>query len=264
MQRKSAFKAELYKGLNIMRLLNRLSLKAYAEETDPANEPEDKGGEGNNPQLTFNFEAMIAQARKEEKDKLYPRLKKAEDEVKVLTSSVNKYLLENAALKEELEKMKSSKGDSKEITELKSKIEALEAENKALKESISNEDEIRNKIKAEYEIKLYAKEQLEANKGEILSIFASEIVGDTKEAIDQAIIAAKEKTLSIKKDLGLVDEDGKEITTPKKKSPADKKKAPPAAPADGGDEETFDAEYIRNLDPRSPEYAEFRKKMGLK
>ena len=261
MQRKSAFKAELYKGLNIMRLLNRLSLKAYAEETDPANEPEDKGGEGNQP--SFNFEAMIAQARKEEKDKLYPRLKKAEEEVKVLTASVNKYLLEIAALKEELEKMKSSKGDSKEITELKSKIEALEAENKTLKESAPNEDEIRNKIKAEYEIKMYAKEQLEANKGEILSMFASEIVGDTKEAIDQAIIAAKEKTLSIKKDLGLVDEDGKEIT-PKKKSPADKKKAPPAAPADGGDEETFDAEYIRNLDPRSPEYAEFRKKMGLK
>ena len=30
------------------------------------------------------------------------------------------------------------------------------------------------------------------------------------------------------------------------------------------DGEEFDAEYVRNLDPRSKEYAEFRKKMGLK
>ena len=51
-----------------------------------------------------------------------------------------------------------------------------------------------------------------------------------------------------------------------KKTPAPQKqkKAPASNPATDGDGEEFDAEYIRNLDPRSKEYAEFRKKMGLR
>lgn len=264
MQTKSAFTAELNKGFMFKshRILERLALRAFADEGgDPA--PED----GGNPQTppSVNFEQMIAQARKEEKDKLYPRIKKAEEEVKTLTGSVNKYLLENAALKDELEKLKNNSGDATKIKELEDKITALENENKTLKENTPNEDEIRQRIEAEFEVKMYAQEQITANKDSIISILIPEIIGNTKEEIDSAIASAKEKTKTIKRDLGLDVDDEGEDKSKEKKTPAPKqKKAPASAPAvdDSGDE--FDAEYVRNLDPRSKEYAEFRKKMGLK
>lgn len=256
MQNKRAFNAE--PNRRFLRIMDKIILLAHADENDPT--PTDP--EGNEP-ASINFEQAIAQARKEEKDKLYPRIKKAEDEVKTLTASVNKYLLENAALKDELEKMKSQPADPK-IKELEEKVTSLETENKTLKETAPSEEELRKKIEAEYEVKLYAQEQISANKDSIISILIPEITGTTKEEIDSAIASAKEKTITIKKDLGIeVDDEGNE---PKKTKtePAKQKKAPPANPASDNDGDEFDAEYVRNLDPSSKEYAEFRKKMGLR
>lgn len=216
-----------------------------------------------------NFEALIAQARKEEKDKLYPQITKLKADKESLTTSLNNLLLENGALKEELEKLKSTSAvkpeDSEVYKALQAKFDELTAENETLKKA-PNEAEIRKQLEAEYEVKLYLNEQLEKNKGEILSMLTEDIKGTTKEEIDAAIVAAKEKTLSVKKDLGLVDDKGNPVVTtntvPSTKEPA--KRAPQVAPAENNGAETFDAEYVRNLDPRSAEYAEFRKKMGLK
>ena len=252
-----AFKVELNRRPMFQRVMDKIIIFANAEEGVPSTEPSTEPA-------PINFEQAIAQARKEEKDKLYPRIKKAEDEVKTLTASVNKYLLENAALKDELEKAKNQPADPK-VKELEDKVKSLENENKTLKENTPNEEEIRQKVEAEYEVKLYAQEQIAAHKGSIISILIPEIKGNTKEEIDSAIASAKEKTISIKKDLGIeVDEDG-EKNKNKSKEPAPKqKKAPPANPASEEDGEEYDAEYIRNLDPRSKEYAEFRKKLGLR
>ena len=67
-----------------------------------------------------------------------------------------------------------------------------------------------------------------------------------------------------------IDEEG----NPVEKKPASKKSAPKQAPAkapamnpvdnSGSNISRFDADYIRSLDPASPEYAEFRKSLGLK
>lgn len=249
--------AEMNKGLMFHRLFGKFLISAHAEETTPP------ATEEGTPAPTLPFEQMIAQARKEEKDKLYPRLQKAEKQVTELTSSNNKLLLENAALKDELEKVKNKQGDSDEVKTLRERISTLESENKSLKENTPNEEDIRKKIEAEFEVKLYAQEQIAAHKGSILSILIPEITGKTREEIDSAIASAQEKTKSIKKDLGIEvdDEDGNK-TPPKQKQK--QKKAPVAAPPADEDGEEFDAEYIRNLDPRSPEYAEFRKKMGLR
>lgn len=262
MSNRCAFNAELG-GLMFRNFLGKLAIHAHAEETDPSHEE-------TTPVPSVNFEQMIAQARKEEKDKLYPRIKKAEEENKTLSASVNKYLLENAALKEELEKSKSNKESDSKIKELEDEVSALREENKTLKENTPNEEEIRKKIEAEYEVKLYAEKQIAENKDSILSILIPDIQGATKEEIDSAIASAKEKTLSIKKDLGIADDDEDEEDDEEEEeetTPAPKKKqkrVPPAAPSEHTDNEEFDAETIRNMDPRSPEYAEFRKKMGLK
>lgn len=262
MQTKSVLTAEMNRGFifKTHRIMERLALRAFAEEG--AETPGSDDGGATPPSV--NFEQMIAQARKEEKDKLYPRIKKAEDENKTLTASVNKYLLENAALKDEIEKLKNNSGNDAKVQELEGKIKTLEEENKSLKENAPNEEAIRQRIEAEFEVKMYAQEQINANKDSIISILIPEITGKTKEEIDSAITSAKEKTKTIKKDLGLdVDEDDKSKGN-KTTAPQKQKKAPAAAPAVDDDGDEFDAEYVRNLDPRSPEYAEFRKKMGLK
>lgn len=259
MLNKRAFIAEPNRRIMFQKVIGNLFLRANAEEGEPT--PNDQ-----TEPAPINFEQAIAQARKEEKDKLYPRIKKAEDENKTLTASVNKYLLENAALKEELEKMKNKPEDAK-VKELEDKVKNLEDENKTLKETTPNEEEIRKKVEAEYEVKLYAQEQIATHKGSILSILIPDIKGNTKEEIDSAIQSAKDKTISIKKDLGIEveeeeDEDKKKKS--KKEQPAKQKKAPPANPASEEEDDEYDAEYIRNLDPRSKEYAEFRKKLGLR
>lgn len=257
MLNQSAFNAEPKRRPMFQRVMDKIIIFAHADDGDPAPTTDPQ-----TDPAPINFEQAIAQARKEEKDKLYPRIKKAEDEVKALTTSVNKYLLENAALKDELEKFKNQPADPK-VKELEDKVKSLEDENKTLKENAPNEEDIRKKVEAEFEVKLYAQEQINANKGSIISILIPEIKGSTKEEIDSAIASAKEKTISIKKDLGIeVEEDDDKKKS--KEEPKKQKKAPPANPASTEEGEEYDAEYIRNLDPRSKEYAEFRKKLGLR
>ena len=71
---KSGFIAKQSTDLSKQRGLYRgLLLRAFADEGD--NGAGDNGGNGDNsPQI--NFETLIANARKEEKEKLYPRIKK--------------------------------------------------------------------------------------------------------------------------------------------------------------------------------------------
>lgn len=250
-------------------LVSALCISAFADEGDPP--PAD-------PAPPVNFEKLIAQARQEEKAKLYPQIEKLKGEKDSLTASINNLLLENGALKDEIAKYKSTKQEKPEDSEayksLKAQFDELTAEMETLKKA-PKEEEIRKQLEAEYEIKNYLREQLEKNKGEILTMLVEGISGKTKEEIDAAIAAAKEKTLSVKKDLGLIDDEGNPITPTHDKSTnksnnSTKKtttptRAPNVAPADdtnGG--QAFTVEYIQGLDPRSPEYAEFRKKMGLK
>lgn len=229
----------------------------------------DEGGE-QKPAPAVNFEQLIAQARREEKEKLYPRLQKAEEELKTANTSLNKVLLENAALKEEVQKLQASQtgGLSKEAAaKLTKQVETLTAENEQLKKDALDEAKIREKVESEYEIKLYAEQKKAEAKDSVLSVLLSEITGETKEAIDAAVDAAKEKTLQTKKDLGLVDDKGNPVNPKDSKKKEDKpasKKAPAANPAANTSTDTYDAEYIRNLDPASDEYKEFRKKIGLK
>lgn len=252
------------------RLIRAFLMCAHADEGEGTPEP--------NTAPQINYEQLIAQARKEEKDKLYPKMQKLEEENKKLVQTGNDNLIKIGDLTQsvsnltaELNKYKSGEVANEEVTNLKSQIEALTAENQNLKDNAPDVEKIRAEIEQEYEIKAYATEQRTAHKDDVLGSFLEEIAGTTKEEIDASVEKAKAKTLSIKKDLGLVDDEGnpieKKTTTPKKSEP---KSAPAKAPAmnpvdnSGSNISRFDAEYIRNLDPSSPEYAEFRKSLGLK
>lgn len=249
------------------------ALNVHADEVN-----DDKTGDGNtstSPQI--NYEQLIAQARKEEKDKLYPRIKKLEEDNAKLVSTSNDNLIKIgdlmqtvSKLKAELEKYESGNGEkSEEVKNLETTIATLTAENERLKNETPNEEEIRKQIEQEYEVKLYLTEQTNANKDEILSSFMPEVQGKTKEEIDESIAKAKEKSLAIKKELGIVDEDGKLIEKKKSKEKTETTPTVPITPKVAnptGDDPNpnYDADYIRNLDPRSDEYKEFRKSLGLK
>lgn len=258
---KRSLNAETRAGWNVHKILSGLAIKAHAEE-----KPADEGDK--TPEV--NYEQLIAQARKEEKDKLYPRIQKLEEENKTLTKSNNNYLLQIAALKDELEKLKSA-GDSDEVKTLKQTIADLQGQIETLKNNAVDEEAIRKKVADEYEVKMYAQEQIALHKGSILSTLIPDIKGATKEEVDAAIKTAKETTKTVKKELGLEvddEEDDNKDKTPGKKSkkgsstPA--KRVPPASPPTETEEEDYDVDYIRNLDPSSEEYKQFRKSIGLR
>ena len=258
---KRSLNAETRVGWDVHKILSGLAIKAHAEE-----KPADEGDK--TPEV--NYEQLIAQARKEEKDKLYPRIQKLEEENKTLTKSSNNYLLQIAALKDELEKLKSA-GDSDEVKTLKQTIADLQGQIETLKNNAVDEEAVRQKVAAEYEVKMYAQEQIALHKGSILSTLIPDIKGATKEEVDAAIKTAKETTKTVKKELGLEvddEEDDNKDKTPGKKSkkgsstPA--KRVPPASPPTETEEEDYDVDYIRNLDPSSEEYKQFRKSIGLR
>ena len=269
------FKAE--KTLSVLsKVLSSFCMTAHADE---GSEP--TGGSDNGvktPQI--NYEQLIAQARKEEKEKLYPRIKKLEDDNASHIKTINDNLIKIGDLTQtvnnltaELAAYKSGEKETKEVKALKEQIATLTAENEKLKNETPNVEQLRAEIAQEYEIKSYLAEQKAANKDIVLSSFIDEISGTTKEEIDASVTSAKEKSIAIKKELGLVDDEGNPITNKKssgKGSYSTSKKANAKAPAMNPTEDTgtstvtFDSDYIRNLDPSSEEYKEFRKSLGLK
>lgn len=244
-------------------LNNNLFLTAFAEE-NPAEPPKNEGN-------TMNFEQLIAQARREEKEKLYPQIEKLKAQAEVLTKQVNEALLAKGAVEKELADLKESqkKGDSEEVTKLKAQVEALKSENDDLKKNTVSEEDLRKKLEEEYQVKLYAKDKLAENKDKILSVFAEKVVGNTKEEIDSAIEKAIASSDEIRKELGV--EDKKKLEKKDNKDSEGRKESksqnnPPAPNPQGGEGEKgkFDLEYIQSLDPRSEEYAKWRKSVGLK
>ena len=266
------FKAE--KTLSVLsKVLSSFCMTAHADE---GSEP--TGGSDNGvktPQI--NYEQLIAQARKEEKDKLYPRIKKLEEDNAKLVKTGNDNLIKIGDLTQtvntlnaELEAYKCGKKETEEVKGLKTQIATLTAENEKLKKEMPDVKQLRADIEKEYEIKSYLAEQKAANKDEVLSYFLEEIGGKTKEEIDASVQSAKDKSLKVKEELGVVNNNdntaNKGGTTHAKRSSGANKSAPVMNPTEnaGTDTHKFDAEYIRNLDPSSAEYKEFRKSLGLK
>ena len=255
---------------NFMRsFINRLCINAHADEEPPVADPTPSS----NTPPAIDIETLLARVRKEEKDKLYGEIKKLKDEnlaykgkIENYVLSIGSYQTEAEKLRAEIDKLKQAPGDAEKV--LQDKIEKLQKELDDAKKNTPDEKALREQIAAEYEVKSYMKDKLAENKDTILSSFAGDVKGVTKEEIDASIAAAVEKTMQIKKDLGLLDADGNPVVpnttkpTLKDKKDTNKKTPPVAAPAASSTED-FDPDYVRNLDPSSPEYAEFRKKMGL-
>lgn len=272
MQNKRVFNAETKRGLSkvFSVLSTAFVMNALADEGNPSGtEPTPPVPNGGSQ---INYEQLIAQARKEEKDKLYPQIEKLKAENANLVSNINNYLLKIGDLEKLIEKLQNDSGESEKDTQiatLTQQVNDLTTELDNLKKSVVDEDTLRQQIEQEYESKYQLdkfRDKAIAEAGDdILSVFATEVTGNTEDEIKASIESAKKKTFDTKKSLGLIDDEGNPIGGKSNNNQTKSQPTPPPAPApSSGGSERFDAEYVRNLDPRSPEYAEWRKKMGLK
>ena len=245
-----------------------LVLNVHADE-EGGEEPKDGDEPKNTP--TINYEDLISKARKEEKDKQYKTIDKLKGQIETLTKQHNEDLLKIGQLEEDLKTANSKlqtagQGDSEEIKTLKDTISTLNKEKSDLENKIKDiedntvtreelENEIRTELEAEYTTKTYRAEKMAELKDEIL--VPELVIGNTVEEIDASIKVALEKSKSIKEKLGIVDGQPK---SPQGRTP----KTPSNPSMSRVQDSQFSMEYIAGLDVSSPEYAEFRKQMGLR
>lgn len=251
------------------RFIKGLLLKAYADEegnpedNDPTNDNEG-GTEGNEP--TVNYEDLISRARQQERQKQYKKIENLNGSVKTLTEQHNEDLLKIAELEKQLETAnkkltESSGGDSEAVSTLKEEIKTLTKEKeetikafekyKEENEPVNREEiekDIRESLEAEYQVKTHKAEVLAEHKDELL--VPELVMGNTIEEIDSSLETALKRSAEIAEKVG---------GSIKK----DTKKPKSGNPSRMSNEE-LSVDAIASLDPASPEYAEFRKKMGLR
>lgn len=258
-----AFKHGFLKKKSIVDILNgKLFLSAFADEgndkkpegsdSDNKNDGNDNGGSS----TIINYEDLIAKARREEKEKLYPKIKALEKEKEQLVGKCNEYLLAIGQKDAEIEQLKkrlqeSGKDDSEEVKRLKDEISRLENELEEAKKNVPDEKAIEDRIRAEYEIKLYREQVVGQHRDEIIPEL---VTGSTKEEIDASLEVAKKRFKEISdKILKGNNLGGKGGTS-----------GIPPANTSYSNFKSLKIEDIAKLDPRSPEYKEFRRQLGLR
>lgn len=245
--------------LNTFKSIFNLTVYADGEDDKKADDggdskkDDDSNKSSNTSSNTINYEDLIAKARKEEKDKLYPKIESLNKDVSKWTETCNKHLITIAEKEKEIEaletKLKSSgKDDSKEVKDLNVIIEDLKKQIEGASNSKVDEKAIEEKIKSEYEVKFYRLEQL-AKLGE--EVIPELVTGLTKEDIDKSIEESKKRYTELAEKI------------------AGKSKSNFKVPASNVNTSTLNAkdfkiEDLAKLDPRSAEYKEFRIRAGLK
>lgn len=223
-------------------------------------------------QPVVNYEELIAKARREEKDKLYPQIEAERNKATAITEQHNDLLLkhaqlqnENKALKEEIKELKDNegKGENKEIAKLKQEKATLEGELEKLRGSIVDEptlrQQIENEVKAQYEVELYKVEKMSSDefKGQIIPEL---VTGKTKEEVDESIQKSKARFLEL---LGGTKSQPQQQpqggVTIQQQIPT-----PPAGNPNMGEfvQSTLSEQDIYNMTPQ--QWAEYRVKLGLK
>lgn len=195
---------------------------------------------------TINFETLIAKARQEEKEKLYPQIQKLKTELEEKTKKINELLLALGEKDEVIRQLKSqsNKSDSEQVKELKKKINELE---KQLKEK---ETELNN-----MKIEGYKQKKIAEAGGELIPEL---VTGSTEEEIDASIELAKQKYKEIV-----------ERVIKNTQSNLTSTQVPPANPnVNNFSNPQISVNELENIDLFSPEgmkkYAELRKQLGLK
>jgi len=205
-------------------------------------------------QPNIDFESLIAKARKEEKEKLYPEITKLKEDLEKKVARINELLLaigekdEIIAQKDkEIKELKnnSKKSESQEVKDLKIKI--TELENKLAEK----EKEI-NTIK----LASYRDKKIAEAGGEIIPEL---VTGNSEEEIDLAVEKAKERYREIVS----------KIISQQPTKPQNSNNIPPANPnIDVFTSSQLNTQSLYELNLMTPEgraeYERIRKQLGLK
>ncbi len=252
---KNRLKSEIFK------LISCTSITAKAEQVNESEPPvanQEPPVSKPSSEPTINMEDLTAKARKEEKDKLYPRINKLEADLEAMTKSNNANLLKVATLEKQLNDQ-----ESEAMTDLKKEVETLQKKLDKAEKASTTEENLRAEIEKEYEVKFYKSEKLNELKDSILPTFIDLVDGKTVEEIDSSIEVATAKTLETKKLLGLVDEEGNAITKKEANPETPPSKPSLMNPSNTQLAEVFNAQQVRDMS--LDEYAEWRKNQtGLK
>ena len=205
-------------------------------------------------QPNIDFESLIAKARKEEKEKLYPEITKLKEEVEKKVTRINELLLAIGEKDEiisqkdkEIKELKtnSKKSDSQEVKELNIKI--TELENK-----LAEKDEEISAIK----LTSYKDKKIAEAGGELIPEL---VTGNSEEEIDLAIEKAKERYKEIIS----------KIASQQQTKPQNSNNIPPANPNTSSFiNSQVNTQSLSELNLMTPEgraeYEKMRKQMGLK
>ena len=248
-------------NLETKALVNKVVISARAEEEKQPNTEveteQNKPSQETTVEATrntqINYEDLIANARKQEKDKLYPTIANLEKENKNLVEKNNKHLLtigeKDARIKElegEINALKdsSNKTESEKEVELRKEIQKLNDTIADLKANTVSREDIENEIKAEYEVKLYRESKLRELGNTVIPEL---IIGNTKEEIDSSIEVSKQRYSEITNSiLGNVNVPPANVNTSTFQT------------------KDLKVEDLLDLNPNSPEYAQLRAKLGLR
>lgn len=151
------------------------------------------------PTGSVNYEDLVRDARKQEKDKLYPQIEKLkldkndlllvvgerDEEIKKLTKELAKYKETNGKLSKDLE---DGTKTNKTVSELTLKISQLE---KLLEDATSNHEATLSKIKLDS----FKEKQIASANGELIPEL---VVGETEEEISASIELAKQRYAEIR------------------------------------------------------------------
>jgi predicted RNase H-like nuclease (RuvC/YqgF family) len=194
-------------------LRNRAFMNVLAEEpTEPNNEPNNQGGNTDpqdpptntqqnqdpKPNGNVNFEDLIAKARKDEREKLYPDLTKAKEKVNNLLLVIEERDQKISGLESENEKLK------KDYSKLEKDLKDGTKTNKTVSEltaTISTLENQLEKLQVDYEtdvqslkLESFKKEQIASAGGEIIPEL---VMGSTEEEITASIEKAKQRYAEI-------------------------------------------------------------------
>lgn len=228
-------------------------------EVDPPAQP-DGGAQDPAPntpppaQPSVDFESLIAKARKEEKEKLYPEITKLKEDVEKKVTRINELLLAIGEKDEvisqkdkEIKELKtnSKKTDSQEVKDLNIKI--TELENK-----LAEKDGEISTIK----LTSYKDKKMAEAGGELIPEL---VTGNSEEEIDLAVEKAKERYKEIVS----------KIAPQQQTKPQNSNNIPPANPnTNAFNNQQVSTQSLSGLNLMTPEgrveYEKMRKQMGLK
>lgn len=231
-------------------------------QTVPTSEPvAGQAGAQATPTTTIshqlNYEQLVAQARKEEKDKLYPKINELKNVVGERDKKINELMLalgtkeaEVSSLKAELEKANSGVASSEEVTTLQATVAQLQKE-------LADEKARCNNIELDY----YKKAKMAEAGGQLIPEL---VTGTTKEEIDQSIEVSKARYSEI---VGGVQAQAQPAQPQPQAQDANAFLAGGINPSTSHLNQANVADEIANIDVRTVEgrrkYAEMRKKLGL-